>query len=244
MRTHQQNGVAEIRNRKTFEVSRSMLNDSHFSTQFWAEAVNTACFTQNRSLIVKRFNKTAYELFLRRKPSISFLYIFSCQCFILNNRDTLGKFDPKADEGIFLGYSSISKAYRVFNKRRQTVDETIHVTFDESRSANSKPIIDNEELNTCMFSHYGEIEPLFNSHHQAHPSNADDGLHILPPNTESTSWVSAVHLNTLPPSDLPTSESPTISEDLSVNDIQPEPQQLITDEPQGAASSSVNIPIV
>ncbi|KAI3770975.1 hypothetical protein L6452_02123 [Arctium lappa] len=62
-------------------------------------------------------------------------------CFILKNKDTLGKFDPKVDDGIFLGYSSISKAYRVFNKRRQTIEEIIHVTFEESRSVNSKPIV-------------------------------------------------------------------------------------------------------
>ena len=93
-----------------------MLSEANLATQFWAEAVNTACFTQNRSLIIKRFKKTAYELFDGRKPSISFLHIFGCKCFILNNRDNLGKFDPKADDGIFLGYSSYSKSFRVFNK--------------------------------------------------------------------------------------------------------------------------------
>ncbi|KAI3666943.1 hypothetical protein L6452_41984 [Arctium lappa] len=214
-----QNGVTERRNRTIIEAARSLLTDSHLPAQFWPEVINTACFTQNRSLIVKRFNKTAYELFHGRKPSINFLHIFGCQCFILNNRDTLGKFDPKANEGVFLGYSSISKAYMVFNKGRQIVEETIHVTFDESRSSNSKPITDNEELNAWMFSHYGETELLFNSHHHAHPTNADDVPDIIPPNTESTSWVSTVPLNTFPPSDISTSETPTISEDLSVNDV-------------------------
>ncbi|KAI3672840.1 hypothetical protein L6452_38940 [Arctium lappa] len=94
------------------EATRSMLSDSHLPTQLWAEAVNTASFTQHRLLIVKKFNKTAYELFHGRKSSIKFLHIFGCQFFILNNRDTLGKFDPKADDGIFLRYSSISKEYR------------------------------------------------------------------------------------------------------------------------------------
>ena len=104
-----------------------MLSEVNLATQFWAEAINTACFTQNRSLIIKRFKKIAYELFHGRKPSINFLHIFGCKCFILNNKDNLGKFDPKADEGIFLGYSSISKSFWVFNKRRQTIEETIHV---------------------------------------------------------------------------------------------------------------------
>ncbi|KAI3680869.1 hypothetical protein L6452_35646 [Arctium lappa] len=232
VRTPQKNGVAERRNKTIIEAARSMLSDSHLPTQFWAEAVNTACFTQNRSLIIKRFGKTTYELFLGRKHSISFLHIFGCQCFILNNRDQLGKFDPKADDGIFLGYSSISKAYRVFNKRRQTVEETIHVTFDETRSANSKPIADNEELNAWMFSHYRETEPFFTNHQHSDPPTADDDPNIIHPTAESTSWVSAEPLNTLLPSNLPSSEN------LSSEST----QQLIADEPQ--TSSSVNIPIV
>ncbi|KAI3735667.1 hypothetical protein L6452_15175 [Arctium lappa] len=232
VRTPQQNGVAERRNRTIIEAARSMLSDSHLPTQFWAEAVNTACFTQNRSLIIKRFGKTAYELFVGRKPSISFLHIFGCQCFILNNRDQLGKFDPKADDGIFLGYSSISKAYRVFNKRRQTVEETIHVTFDETRSANSKPIADNEELNAWMLSHYRETEPFFSNHQHSDPPVADDDPNIIHPTAESNSWVSAEPLNTLPPSNLPSSEN------LSSEST----QQLIADEPQ--SSSSINIQIV
>ncbi|KAI3697881.1 hypothetical protein L6452_30981 [Arctium lappa] len=208
VRTPQQNGIAERRNRTIIETARSMLSDSHLPTQFWAEAVNTACFTQNRSLI----------------------------CFILNNKDLLGKFDPKADDEIFIGYSSISKAYKVFNKRRQTVEETVHVTFHETRSGNSKPIADNEELNARMFSHYRETKSFFSNHQHTDPPTAYDDPNIIPPNAESTSWVSAEPLNTLPPSDLPSSEN------LSENNGLSDSQQLIADEPQ--ASSSVNIPIV
>ncbi|KAJ9547172.1 hypothetical protein OSB04_019715 [Centaurea solstitialis] len=125
VRTPQQNGVAERRNRTLIEAARSMLSEANLATHFWAEAVNTACYTQNRSLIVKRFRRTPYELFRNRKPSIEHLHIFGCVCYILNNKDNLGKFDSKSDDGIFLGYSSISKTYRVFNKRRQTIEETI-----------------------------------------------------------------------------------------------------------------------
>ncbi|KAJ9556363.1 hypothetical protein OSB04_010977 [Centaurea solstitialis] len=132
VRTPQQNGVAERRNRTLIEAARSMLSEANLATQFWAEAVNTACYTQKRSLIVKRFRITPYELFRNRKPSIEHLHIFGCVCYILNNKDNLGKFDSKSDDGIFLGYSSISKTYRVFNKRRQAIEETIHVKFDES----------------------------------------------------------------------------------------------------------------
>ncbi|KAJ9546528.1 hypothetical protein OSB04_019071 [Centaurea solstitialis] len=112
VRTPQQNGVAERRNRTLIEAARSMLSEANLATQFWAEAVSTACYTQNRSLIVKRFWRTPYELFRNRKPSIKHLHIFGCICYILNNKDNLGKFDSKSDDGIFLGYSSISKTYR------------------------------------------------------------------------------------------------------------------------------------
>ncbi|KAI3678411.1 hypothetical protein L6452_37702 [Arctium lappa] len=241
--------VRSIRSDHGTEFKKSSLNNffenkgiSHnFSTvrttqQNGAEDVNTACFTQNRSLIVKRFGKTSYELFHGRKPSISFLHIFGCQCYILNNRDQLGKFDPKAADGIFLGYSSISKAYRVFNKRRQSVEETIHVTFDETHSANSKPITDNEELNAWMFSHYKETEPFFSNHQHSDPQTVDDDPNIIPRSSDSNSWVSAEPLNTLLPSDLP------LSENLSDNNSLSTTQQLIADELQ--TSSSVNIPIV
>ncbi|KAJ9564858.1 hypothetical protein OSB04_000824 [Centaurea solstitialis] len=146
VRTPQQNGVAERRNRTLIEAARSMLSEANLATQFWAEAVNTACYTQNRSLIVKRFRRTPYELFRNRKPSIEHLHIFGCVCYILNNKDNLGKFDSKSDDGIFLGYSSISKTYRVFNKRRQTIEETIHVRFDESGPTFPHPH-DNSEIN-------------------------------------------------------------------------------------------------
>ena len=87
VRTPQQNRVAEQRNRTLIEAARSMLSEAKLATQFWAKAVNTAWFTQNRSLIFKRFKKIASELFRGRKPSIIFLLIFACNCFILNNRN-------------------------------------------------------------------------------------------------------------------------------------------------------------
>jgi len=80
-------------------------------------------------------NKTPYELFKGRKPNIMHLRIFGCKCYVYNNGiDALGKFDPRSDEAIFLGYSSHSKAYKVFNKRTVCVEESVHVLFDESNS--------------------------------------------------------------------------------------------------------------
>ncbi|GJU30214.1 putative ribonuclease H-like domain-containing protein [Tanacetum coccineum] len=130
-RTPQQNGVAERKNRTLIEAARTMLADSKLPTTFWAEAVNTACYVQNRVLVIKPHNKTPYELFLGRKPALSFMRPFGCPVTILNTLDHLGKFDGKADEGFFVGYSTNSKAYRVFNNRTRIVEENLHVKFSE-----------------------------------------------------------------------------------------------------------------
>ncbi|GJW76966.1 putative ribonuclease H-like domain-containing protein [Tanacetum coccineum] len=131
-RTSQQNGVAERKNRTLIEDVRTMLVDLKLPTTFWAEAVNTACYVQNRMLVIKPHNKTPYELFLGRKPALSFIRPFGCPVIILNTIDHLGKFDGKADEGFFVGYSTNSKAFRVFNSRTRIVEENLHVHFNEN----------------------------------------------------------------------------------------------------------------
>lgn len=84
-------------------------------------------------VIIAILEKTPYELLKGRKPNISYFRVFGCKCFILNNRkDNLGKFDAKFYEEILLGYSSTSKAYRVYNHRTTFSEESIHVAFDES----------------------------------------------------------------------------------------------------------------
>ncbi|GJU35326.1 putative ribonuclease H-like domain-containing protein [Tanacetum coccineum] len=132
-RTPQQNGVAERKNRTLIEAARTMLADSKLPTTFWAEAVNTACYVQNRVLVIKPHNKTPYELLLGRKPALSFMRPFGCPVTILNTLDHLGKFDGKADEGFFIGYSTNSKAYRVFNSRTRIAEENLHVKFSEEK---------------------------------------------------------------------------------------------------------------
>nr|GEV16995.1 hypothetical protein [Tanacetum cinerariifolium] len=107
--TPQQNGVAERRNRTLIEVARTMLVDAKLPVTFWAEAVNTACYVQNRVLVNKSHNKTPYELFN-------------------------GKFEEKGDEGYFIRYSMSSKAFRVFNKRTRRVEENLHVEFLKNKA--------------------------------------------------------------------------------------------------------------
>ncbi|KAJ9541965.1 hypothetical protein OSB04_028471 [Centaurea solstitialis] len=235
VRTPQQNGVAERRNRTLIEAARSMLSEANLATQFWAEAVNTACYTQNRSLIVKRFRRTAYELFRNRKPSIEHLHIFGCVCYILNNKDNLGKFDSKSDDGIFLGYSSISKTYRVFNKRRQTIEETIHVKFDESGPTFPHPN-DNTEINQWADSFFQVPEPPI-----ADPSPQDlpDGFEDNPiPPTDITTppLINATPISQITP---PEPDQPTNSEDFSQTTVsEPSPTNLLPDPSSNEASTS------
>ncbi|GJR34375.1 putative ribonuclease H-like domain-containing protein [Tanacetum coccineum] len=98
-RTPQQNGVAERRNKTLIEAAWTMLADSKLPTTFWAEVINTACYVQNRVLVVKPHNKTSYKLFHGRTPTLSFMRPFGCPVTILNTIDHLGKFDGKAYEG-------------------------------------------------------------------------------------------------------------------------------------------------
>ncbi|GKD07212.1 putative ribonuclease H-like domain-containing protein [Tanacetum coccineum] len=132
-RTPQQNRVAERRNRTLTEAARTMLADSKLPTTFWVEAVSTACYVQNRVLIVKPHNKTPYELFRGIKPALSFMKPFGCHVTILNTLDSLGKFDGKSDKGFFAGYSLSSKAFRVYNTRTKKVEENLHIGFLENK---------------------------------------------------------------------------------------------------------------
>ncbi|GJS30407.1 retrovirus-related pol polyprotein from transposon TNT 1-94 [Tanacetum coccineum] len=97
-RTPQQNGVAKRRNRTVIEAARTMLADSKLPTTFWVEVVSTACYVQNRVLVVKPHNMTPYELFRGFKPDLSFMRPFGCHVTILNTLDNLGKFYGKSDE--------------------------------------------------------------------------------------------------------------------------------------------------
>ncbi|GJV09767.1 putative ribonuclease H-like domain-containing protein [Tanacetum coccineum] len=130
-RTPQQNGVVERRNRTLVEAARTMLIFSKAPMFLWAEAIATACYTQNRSLIHTLHNKTPYELVHDKKPDLSFLRVFGALCYPTNDSEDLGKLKAKADIGFFVGYAPNRKGYRIYNKRTRQIMETIHVTFDE-----------------------------------------------------------------------------------------------------------------
>ncbi|KAJ9552589.1 hypothetical protein OSB04_016634 [Centaurea solstitialis] len=239
VRTPQQNGVTERRNRTQIEAVRSMLIEACLPIQFWAEAVNTACYTLNRSLI----------------PNISFFHIFGCNCYIKNDRDNLGKFDAKADDGFLVGYSTVSKAYRVFNKRRQTLEETIHVKFDEIDPFSSAPsFTDSDDIDQWANSYFQVPEndiPKVSTPVAGSSSYIPDGFEE-PNIPQDTPIHSGIPLNQVSPTisqeDIPsTSGSAEVVQDadnlLQLNDVPKasilsaaEPIQIIADE----STSSTN----
>ncbi|GKB20024.1 retrovirus-related pol polyprotein from transposon TNT 1-94 [Tanacetum coccineum] len=129
-RTPQQNGVVERRNRTLVEAARTMLIFSKSPEFLWAEAIASACFTQNRSIVHTRYNKTPYEL-IRGRTNIQYFYVFRSLCYPANDRDDLGKMKLKANISIFIGYSESSRGFCIFKCRTKKIIEMIYVKFDE-----------------------------------------------------------------------------------------------------------------
>ncbi|GJS42286.1 retrovirus-related pol polyprotein from transposon TNT 1-94 [Tanacetum coccineum] len=115
IRTPQQNRVVEQRNSTLVEAAGTMLIFFRAPLFLWAEAIATVCYTQNCSIIHRRFDKTPYELINGRKPDISFLYVFGALCYPKNDHEDIGKLGAKGDIGFFIGYSANFCAYKVYN---------------------------------------------------------------------------------------------------------------------------------
>ncbi|GJV13019.1 retrovirus-related pol polyprotein from transposon TNT 1-94 [Tanacetum coccineum] len=130
-RSPQQNGIVERRNRTLIEAARTMLIYAKALLFLWAEAIATTCYTQNRSIIRLRHGKIPYERLHDKPPDSSFFHVFGALCYPTNDSENLGKLQPKADIGIFIGYAPTKKAFRIYNRRTRRITETIHVDFDE-----------------------------------------------------------------------------------------------------------------
>ncbi|GJT99831.1 retrovirus-related pol polyprotein from transposon TNT 1-94 [Tanacetum coccineum] len=130
-RSPQQNGVIERRNCTLIEAACTMLIYAKAPLFLWAEAVATACYTQNCSIIRLRHGKTPYELLHDKPPDLSFFYVFGALCYPTNYSKNLGKLQPNADIGMFISYAPTKKAFRIYNQRTKQIIETIHVDFDE-----------------------------------------------------------------------------------------------------------------
>nr|GEV54649.1 hypothetical protein [Tanacetum cinerariifolium] len=130
-RSPQQNGVVERRNYTLIEAAHIMLIYAKAWLFLWAEVVATACYTQNCSIIRHCHRKTPYEFLHDKLPDLSFFYVFGALCYLINDSENLGKLQPKADIGIFIGYAPTKKAFRIYNRRTRRIIKTIHVDFYE-----------------------------------------------------------------------------------------------------------------
>nr|GEX30812.1 hypothetical protein [Tanacetum cinerariifolium] len=142
-RTPELNGVAKRRNRTLVEAARMMLSASKLPLFFWAEAIATTCYTQNRSIIITTYDKRAYHIINDRKASIKHLHIFGCICYITRDGKNLDKMKEKGDLCILVRYSNQSKGCHVYNKRTRLIVESIHIRFDEIKEM-SKTSVANE----------------------------------------------------------------------------------------------------
>ncbi|GJT74662.1 retrovirus-related pol polyprotein from transposon TNT 1-94 [Tanacetum coccineum] len=112
-RTPKQNGVVKRRNRTLVEAARTMLSAAKVPLFFWAEVIATACFTQNRSLVIPRHEKTPYHIINARKSLVKIFHIFGSLCYIVRDGENLDKMKENGDACIFVGYSTQSRAYRM-----------------------------------------------------------------------------------------------------------------------------------
>ncbi|GJR64237.1 retrovirus-related pol polyprotein from transposon TNT 1-94, partial [Tanacetum coccineum] len=227
-RTPQQNRVVERRNRTLVEAARTMMIFLKAPMFLWAEAIATACYTQNRSLIHTRHNKTPYELVHDKKPDLTFFRVFGALCYPTNDSENLGKFQAKADIGIFVGYAPSRKGYRIYNKRTRRLMETIHVTFDEMHQSMAPgrwllPVPSATEINA-------QVVPPGTS---LSTTIAQDA-----PSTSASSSTSDMHhpVRHQEIAEEPTHEDPPINHDV----LHPS-HNLVTGDPGSAQSSSGNV---
>jgi hypothetical protein len=147
--TPQQNGIVERKNRTLLDMARTMLDEYKTSDRFWAEAINTACYSINRLYLHRILKKTSYELLIAKKPNVSYFRVFGSKCFILVKRGRKSKFAPKVVEGFLLGYDSNTRAYRVFNKSTGLVEVSCDIVFDETNGSQVEQVdldeLDDEE---------------------------------------------------------------------------------------------------
>ena len=129
-RTPLQNDKVEIKNRSMIDCARTLMMEKNVALKYQREAISTAVYTLNRVQIKKGTNATPFELWYGYSPNVKHFKVFGCKCYILKefrNR----KFDAKSDEGIFLAYSSRSKAYKCLNANTNKVVESANVNVDE-----------------------------------------------------------------------------------------------------------------
>ncbi|POM61253.1 hypothetical protein PHPALM_29758, partial [Phytophthora palmivora] len=143
---HQTNATAERANRTIVTIGRSMLHFARLDKTFWAEAAMTAIYIKNRLPSPKVPGKTPFEIVYKRKPNVKHMRVFGCKAYVLTPKEKRLKWDPKAREGIFMGYEERSKAYRVYDIEAGQVVISRDVTFDESTFDDANVVDDDEDV--------------------------------------------------------------------------------------------------
>ena len=111
-----------------------MLNEAKLSDGYWREAISTTVHILNRGQLRINSNKTSYELWYGKTPSVKYFRVFGSNCYINSLDKDLGKFYARSDEGIFLGYASNKKAYRCYNLRLHKIVESADVKIDDLKT--------------------------------------------------------------------------------------------------------------
>nr|GEZ97498.1 putative RNA-directed DNA polymerase [Tanacetum cinerariifolium] len=155
-----------------------------------AEAIATACYTQNRSIIHRHFNKTPYEFIQGKKPDISYLYVFGALCYPKNDREDIGKLGAKGDIGFLIVYSTNSVVYRVYNQRTNKITETMNIT-SELKLAYASSTITPKRLSER------DLDILFESFHNEYlsgrPSEAPRTIPVAPISSHNVDALSQQH---------------------------------------------------
>jgi hypothetical protein len=187
----------------------TMLDEYKTLDQFWAESINTACYSINRLYLHRILKKTSYELLTGKNPNVSYFRVFGSKCFILIKRGRSSKFDPKAVEGFLLGFDSNTRAYRVFNKSTGLVEVSCDIVFDETNGSQVEQVdldeLDDEEAPCVALKNMsiGDVCPKESeeppqaqdqpsSSMQAPPPTQDEVWHLVPhpnQNVVGTKWV-------------------------------------------------------
>ncbi|KAG8499415.1 hypothetical protein CXB51_005894 [Gossypium anomalum] len=131
--TPQQNGVCERKNRTVLNMARCLLFQSKLPSNFWAEAVNTSVYLLNRLPTHAVKDKTPFEGWYGLKPSVSHLKVFGCMCYALIPAERRTKLERRSAPGIFVGYSSTKKGYRVYDPSTKKILVSRDIRFNEEK---------------------------------------------------------------------------------------------------------------
>ncbi|XP_031248895.1 uncharacterized protein LOC116106699 [Pistacia vera] len=148
-------------------MAKVMFNAKKLPKRLQVEAINIACHISNRVFLRKGTNQTPYELWKGKKPDLSFFHVYGCKCYVLNDREKLGKFDARSDKEVYLGYSSNSRAFKIYNMRTERIIQSFNVVF-----------IDVEDfLEYSQEGEIGEISAPTIGHHLADEVVSGSSLH-------------------------------------------------------------------